>query len=583
VSERRQVILASVTIGLVAAATVGLAVRLCYIQLVLRPKLLAWTAKQQQGTITLPARRGLILDRRGRLLAGSEDCPSAFADPGLIREPETTAARLGPILGIHPAELSSKLSARGGRRFVWLRRYLDEAQAQAIERLNLRGIGLIQEPRRRYPMGSLFAHVIGFVGTAQNGRLTGLEGIERRFDEVLAGQPGSARIICDVRRRAVWSRQDGTIPPRDGAHVVLTVDATIQQIVQRELAATIAQFRAQDGLAVVMAPQTGEVLAMACLPGFEPDHYADFAASIRRNRVLTDPVEPGSTFKPFVAAAALAEGVVRLDETIFCHNGLYVVGGRRLHDHHPYGNLRFGEILIKSSNIGMAILARRLGNDRLYKYLRAFGFGSKTGIEMPGESPGIVPPPRRWSAYSAMSIAFGQEIAVTPLQLLTAFCAIVNDGVLVRPRIVRAVVSPAGKLLEDRTAPSVAGRVLPSRVARTIAKILADVVDHGTGRRAALAGYRVLGKTGTAQIPYRSRPGYEPDAYLSSFLGAAPAENPRIAVLVMIRRPRPELGYYGGTVAAPTVGRILAATLAYLRVPPDKPQPDLTCVRWPSR
>jgi cell division protein FtsI (penicillin-binding protein 3) len=285
--------------------------------------------------------------------------------------------------------------------------------------------------------------------------------------------------------------------------------------------------------------------------------------------VVTDMVEPGSTFKPFVASGALAQGVVTAQETIFCHNGLYVIGRRRLHDVSPHGNMTFKEIIARSTNIGMAIVGGRMGNEGLYDIVDRFGFGDKTGIDLPGESPGALLPLSRWTTYSTSSVPMGHEIAVTPLQLITAFCAIINDGVLLRPRVVRALLTAEGEVLEEFTGPDPVRRVLPTHIARYMTgEVLVAVVNEGSGRRARLPDCQVLGKTGTAQVPREDRRGYEPETYLSSFVGAAPAENPRTAALVMVKKPDPRLGYYGSVVSAPAVREILAGTLAYRQVPP---------------
>jgi cell division protein FtsI (penicillin-binding protein 3) len=349
---------------------------------------------------------------------------------------------------------------------------------------------------------------------------------------------------------------------------VLTIDSVIQGFLEQQVADRVQQFEAQGGVGVVMDPRTGDVLAMACYPTPGPDDRAGLAPSLRRNRVVTDMVEPGSTFKPFVACGALLTGVVSREQTIFCHNGLYVIGRRLLHDSSPHGHMTFAEIVARSSNIGMAIIGERMGNQAIHDIVRRFGFGSKTGIDFPGESPGSVLPLSLWTGYSTCSVPMGQEIAVTPLQLIAAFSAILNDGVYLRPRMVRALLSPDGEVVQEFAGPQPVRRVLPIETARYMSReVLVSVVNDASGRRAALPNYQVLGKTGTAQVPYEGRRGYEPGAYLASFIGAAPADDPRVVVLIMIEKPNPGLGYYGSVVAAPGVREVLAATLAYLQVP----------------
>jgi len=574
VSARRQRVVAGILMGLVLASLAALGGRIYYIQRTMGNELLAWARNRQIMTIPLPARRGSILDRRGRVLAGTVMRPSVAVDPAVLADPQDTARRLAPILGLDPRELAHTLAARRNRRFLWIKRRIDRVAADAVRSLGIYGVLIVEEPQRIYPMRTLAAHVVGF--TDIDGR--GLEGIEKRFDAELAGRPGHRRVMRDAAGRAVWEVPDAYLPPQDGHDVVLTIDAVIQEIAERHLRTAVQERRAECGVVVVMEPRTGEVLAMASYPTFDPNRRADYPASARRNRVLTDPVEPGSTFKPFVAAAALEEGVTHLGDPIFCHNGLYVTGSRRLHDHHPYGTLTFEQVVIKSSNIGMAILGERLGNRRMWEHIRRFGFGEPTGIELPGESAGLVLPLSKWTRYSTTSVPMGQELAITPIQLVTAFSALVNDGVLLRPRVVRAITDHDGRIIRDRSAPIVVRRAISARVAAIMAKnVLVRVVNEGTGRRARLERYQVLGKTGTAQVPRRGRRGYEPDAYLSSFVGAVPARDPRIAVLVMIRKPKG--AYYGGTVAAPVVREIMAETLAYLKVPPDPSGPELAAGR----
>jgi cell division protein FtsI/penicillin-binding protein 2 len=416
-------------------------------------------------------------------------------------------------------------------------------------------------------MNGLAGQVIGFV--AADGH--GVSGIEHQCESWLRGENGVKTIIRDAGRKAFWLADGGYRPARDGLHVVLTIDSEIQANVERELEACVEKFQAASAVGIVMHPATGAILAMANVPGFDPNSYQDATASRYRNRALTDPYEPGSTYKPFIAAGALAEGCVRLGEGFFCENGTWVDGARTLHDHHPYGHLSFEEVLIKSSNIGMAKIGKRMGNDRLHKYVKAFGFGEKTGIDLAGEDPGIVQPFARWNTFTTTSVPMGQEIGVTPLQLARAFCVFANGGALVQPYVLRALLGPDGRLITDFSNPPNRGRVLPEAVVKTFKeKILTQIVEAGTGRPARLAGYTVFGKTGTAQIARPGGGGYEKDAYVGSFVGAAPGNDPRLVVLVAVTRPKKSLGYYGGTVAAPVARNILAHALAYLQIPPER-------------
>ena len=334
-----------------------------------------------------------------------------------------------------------------------------------------------------------------------------------------------------------------------------------------------------------MNPGTGEILAMANHPSFDPAQYDQADPYAVRNRMLTDPYEPGSTFKCFVATAALQAGVVRPDERIFCHNGFVVIRGRRLHDHHPFATLTFQEIVIRSSNIGMAILGERMGNQRLHEAVRRFGFGERTGISLPGEAPGRVYPLNLWSNWSATSIPIGYEILVTPLQLVTAFSAIANGGLLMKPRIVRYTCAPDRTVVHDMSDPVIVRRVMSKETSRFMRhQVLREVVKSplGTGKRARIPGYRVFGKTGTAKKRDPDGPGYSNRLYVGSFIGAAPLENPRIVAMVLIDEPDKSIGYYGGTVAAPAVRQILARSLGYLNVPPDDQQSIARSPRDPS-
>ncbi|MCK6455160.1 MAG: penicillin-binding protein 2 [Phycisphaerae bacterium] len=554
---------------LIITALVALFGRLVSINVREAPRLRALAAEQQRSDIPLPARRGLIVDARGRILAGTSLQHSVFADPKLIPDKQDAASRVAKILGLPALELGQDLVAAGQRRFFVIQRGVNAAQIEAIRASRISGIGTFEEPVRTYPLGGLAAQIVGFV--SRDGR--GIAGLEHQCDEWLGGEPGMKTIIRDAARRAFWLARDGYDPPRDGCHIVLTLDAVIQSATERALRSAVVSFKAESGVAVVLDPRTGAVLAMANEPGFDPNHFQDYAAGSHwrfRNRIITDPVEPGSTFKPFIASYALAEKVVRLGEVFDCEGGLWRDGKRLLHDHHPYSALTFEEVLIKSSNIGMAKIGKRLGNQRLAAALRTFGFGEKTGIDLDGDNPGIVPGTHAWTSFTTTSIPMGQEIAVTPLQLARAFCSFANGGLLVQPHLIRAVLAPDGTIVEDFASPPTR-RAIPRRAADTMKRnILAAVINSGTGTRAALTRYQVFGKTGTAQIPKPGGGGYIPDAYQSSFIGGAPLEDPRLVVFVSIRKPDRSIGYYGGTVAAPAAREILSEALAYLRVPPER-------------
>jgi len=555
-------------IGVVFLALLSQVVRLAYIQQSLRPELLEYSRRRQCSKVTLPGRRGAILDRRYRVLAGSHDHFHIYADPQLVPNHAEVAVKLEAILGIPAAEIQEVFDHPTSPRYVMIARGVSSNEAEGVELLDIRGLGVRREPGRTHPMGTLGAHVLGFVGADSRG----LEGVERVMDRYLKATPGERVVYRDVRRRAMFQAADSYVAPRDGMHVVLTLDAAIQETVERELQHRVEAYEAESGIALVMSPRTGEVLAMACAPTFDPVAPGKVRAELRRNRILTDPVEPGSIFKPFVFSAALAHGLTRPDEVIDCERGMYKVGRRILHDHHANVALTAEQVIIKSSNIGMAKLGERLGNPRIHEALLRFGFGRVTGIDLPGEGDGLLMPLSRWRDYTTLSVPMGQELAVTPTQLLTAFCAIANGGRLLQPRIISKVLNIEGEVIEDRDEVVDHGQALDPGVAATLREILVKVVEEGTGKgRCQLDKWLVMGKTGTAQVPWTNRRGYEPHAYLASFIAAAPASDPRLAVLVMIRKPNYRKGYYGGVVAAPVAKAILEQALPYINAPADRP------------
>lgn len=556
--------------GIIGAAMVTLLAlggRLVYISAANGPTLLAQAHHQQRSIIPLKHRRGLIVDSRGRIIAGTLLQKSVFADPSVLPDKHAAAEQAAAILGLDAREVGEELISAGDRQFVVIRRAITEEQAEAIQAADVYGLGIFNEPYRTYPMGSLAAALVGFV--SPDG--CGVSGLEIQCEEWLAGENGLKTIVRDARRKAFWLAENGYRPARDGFHIVLTIDAEIQAAAERELAACVEQYKAESGTVIVMHPKTGAIFAMANVPSFDPNRYPDYGTSLYRNRAITDPFEPGSTFKPFVAAAALAEGVVKLGEVFDCESGSWRDGARLLHDHHPYGALTFEQIIIKSSNIGMAKLGKRLGNERLHKNVRAFGFGEKTGVGLDGEDPGLVRPFHRWNSFTTTSVPMGQEVGVTALQLARGFCAFANGGLVVQPYVIRAVLAADGRVLSDFSDPPPLGQAIPAEIAETMKeKLLCPAVEEGTGTRAKLANYRVFGKTGTAQIARRGGGGFEPKAYVGSFLCGAPASDPQLVVLVSIRRPNASIAYYGGTIAAPAAKEILAHALAYLNIPPDK-------------
>ncbi|GMU21018.1 MAG: penicillin-binding protein 3 [Phycisphaerae bacterium] len=563
-----------VLIGALSVVLVGLVGRLTYIQAAMRPELVAYSEERQKSEIRLPGRRGGILDCRGRLLAGSHDQSTIYADPRHIDDHAAAAATLAPILNMEARAIQDRLDDPSSPAYVELMQGVGDDVVTAIRKLGLRGLGVTKGPARVYPMGSLAAHVLG--GITSDGR--GLEGVEMSFERYLKFKPGKRVVYWDSRRRnPMFQDPVAYTAPQDGLDVVLTLDAAIQETVERELTRVLEKFQAECVMGIVLNCKTGAVLAMACAPAFSPAAPGKSPAAHRRNRLLTDPVEPGSIFKPFVLVGALAAGLARPTETIFCHNGVLALGRRLLHDHHPYGDLTVEQIITKSSNIGMAIIGQRMGNPLIYETLHGLGLGEKTGIDLPGEDRGLLMPLPRWKHYTTVSVPMGQELALTPIQLATAFCALVNGGRLPKPHVVAGVMDRQGQVIEDCRPKDEPRQVIDPTVAATMKDILVKVVNEGTGKPSQLDYWQVMGKTGTAQVPWSPearregrRRGYEPDAYLGSFLAAAPASDPAVVALVMVRKPKRSIGYYGGTVAAPAVKAILQEVLPYLNVPHDR-------------
>lgn len=588
----------AVLVAMTGLLLLGGAVRLAQIERTQGEALRRRADRQQTVRRVTPALRGEIWDTRGRVLASTVRRPSVFADPELVQDVRFAAYSVAPVLGVDAAEVERLLDEPTQPRFVWLRRQIGAEDRAALERIlrerRLRGIGLQDEPARAYPQGRLAAHVLGFVGVdlreapAPFGSyedLRGLAGVEAAYDELLSGRLGYRTAKVDGARRRVRSETDGYVPAVDGATVVLTIDAVVQQMTEEALRAAVAENKAEWGVAVVMDPQSGEVLAMAVAPDFDPAEpfppgLAQMSDAKReavklrwRNRAVSDAYEPGSIFKPFVASGALDEGVIRIDEVFQINGPARSFGRRTLHDTHAYGALAVHEIISKSSNIGMGLVGARCGMERLYRYVCSFGFGQPTGVGLPGEHDGLVLDFAKWNpSFSPQSVPIGQEIAVTPIQIVTAFSVFCNGGRLLKPRIVRGVIGPDGQTLVDDTEPVVVRRVLGERTAETFRlRALVETVRSGTGKRADIPLFQVFGKTGTAQVARAGGGGYVDGAFTASFVGGAPSDRPRLVVLVSLFRPAGS-SHYGGVIAAPVAGKIIAQALDYMQVPPELPQ-----------
>lgn len=514
--------------------------------------------------IVLP-KRGTILDRAGEPLALSLEGQSVYARPRRIKEPKAIAANLAQALALDPAEVAQKLASE--RSFVWLKRQVTPKEAERVEMLNIDGVGIYVEPNRYYPQGQLAAQLVGFVGRDSQG----LEGVEMHYDNYLRGESGSSVVERDALGRRVLVQGVETLQIPPGSDLQLTLDTSIQHLAERELDATAAKYRAKAGIAIVVEPFTGEILALANYPFFNPNNFTRQSSNQWRNRAVTDSFEPGSTFKTILAAAALEEGVVGKEDLFFCENGKYAYGGKIIHDTHEHGWLPFAKIIQYSSNIGVTKVAEKLGKERYAKYIEKFGFGQPTGIDLPGEATGSVRRAEKWAAIDLATHAFGQGISVTPIQLVMAYGAVANGGFLMRPFVVKRAVGADGRLLWENQ-PHVVRRVVSEGAAHTLTSILKGVVDEGgTGVLASVEGFEVAGKTGTAQKPEH---GVYTKKRVASFVGFVPADQPRLVLAVILDEP--ETSVYGGTVAAPAFRNIAAATLQRLAVVPDKaaPQPS---------
>jgi len=541
--------------------SVGIVYRLVDLQIRQTGQLLGRAQRQNQRVIEVDAKRGIILDRNGHELAISRDLESCYAVPTEIEEPELSAKKISTVLG-EPAlrkELAEKLSS--GKRFVWVKRKLAPEQADHVRTLDIEGIGFVPESKRFDPKSELAGHVLGYVGLDNQG----LAGLEYQYDRELRGTPGRVLIEIDARRREFSTTT--LTPTRPGQNLVLTVDEVIQFIVENELREAIARHRARSGSIIVCNPRTGEILAMANWPTYDPNDFSSAPATHRRNRAIEDGYEPGSTMKVVVAAGTLEEKTARMEEEFDCQQGSIVLAGKRIRDHKPFGVMRADEIIKHSSNVGAIKLGLRLGSQRLHGYMSAFGFGQPTGVDLPGENPGILRPVKEWSGVSIGALSMGQEVNVTPLQILQMVSTVANNGVLVRPRVVRQIVSPEGKGWSTPQAMPPA-RVISPETARALREILVDVVEQGTGIAARMDGFSTAGKTGTAQKIDPATGRYASGRYVSSFVGFTPVENPAIAMIVIIDEP---VGaYYGGLVAAPIYKVCAERILQHLNIFPER-------------
>ena len=541
--------------------------RLIYLQVIQYDSLTRQARRQQERTIEVSPVRGVIYDRNMRPLAMSVEVDSIFAVPSEVEDVKATAKALAPLLRMQEDGLRGKLQGR--RFFSWVKRKVSGREAAQVRQLKLPGIYFQKEHKRFYPDRELAAHVLGYVGLDDHG----LAGVEYAYEKSIRGKPGQMVIATDAKQK--WLGRDGH-PPVPGENLVLTLDESMQYVAERELASAMTEFRAASASVVVQDPNTGEILAIASQPTYNPNAYSEAAPDALRNLAVSASYEPGSTFKVITLSAALEEKLTTPDERIDCQMGSITLAGHVIHDHKAYGLLTTSEILQNSSGVGAIKLALRLGNDAMYRHLRAFGFGSPTDIELPGEADGLIKPPERWSKISIGAIAMGHEIGVTPLQLVTAISAVANGGRLLRPRIVREGLATD----QPGQAAGMPGkRIISEETASAMQRMMKMVVTNGTAKSARLDGYTAAGKTGTSQKidPVTRR--YSHRDFVASFVGFAPAESPLFTILVVVDTPRGKI--YGGEVAGPVFKRIAEQLLAIRNVPPALPEtPRLAQAVW---
>ncbi|MHC4172195.1 MAG: peptidoglycan D,D-transpeptidase FtsI family protein [Planctomycetota bacterium] len=561
---------------LLIGAFLALVGRCFYLQFLKGDHYIDACLKQQQGRVAQRPRRGVILDRRGRVLAASNRIQTIKAEPRIVKDPKSTSSRLATIVDMGAHEICKLIMESKNPGYVKIKAGAEPNECDAARRIS-NAVGVESNWRRYYPMGCLAAHAVGF--TSLDNR--GLGGIELQYDKELGGSVGQNIFFADVRRRPISEIRNPKSEIRncvDGAGIILTLDAAIQQFARDELVKQYESYEAASAVAIVAEPKTGAILALVSLPDFEPAEARSTDPDNFRNRAITDEFEPGSIIKPIVAAIALDAGVVNKNEKIFCENGNYHGRGfGRIGEYRQgFGDLTVREILINSSNIGMAKIGQRLGKNKLYNGLRLFGFAKKMGTDLPGEADGLLWPVHKWTGYSVTRIPFGQEITVTAIQLVRAFCILANGGRLVRPYLVEAIVDARGSIVDGRESGigdrvSRFGYIVEPKVAKWIVTdALVGVVNEGTGKRAKLEKWQVFGKTGTANIAKSNERGYSDSDYVASFVAGAPADDPAIVVLVSIRKPNKRLGkgYTGGVIASPVAGKIIEKTLNYLGVPP---------------
>lgn len=509
--------------------------------------------RQHHLTLDIPPVRGIIRDRNGKDLVSNIKVPSIYAVPRILFDDDRkkVASKLSKILNIPRSKLDSRLSR--SKSFVWIKRKVSAEEGQEVKKIGNGALGIVEEYQRVYPHGEFLSQVIGFTNIDNEG----IEGMEMHLDRYLRGVPGHKQTVRDAMGRQIKAFEKSYLPAIDGSQIELTIDQQIQHFTEKALDQAYRKWKAKAAFAIVMNPQTGEILAMANRPTYDPNEFKTSNAANRRNRVITDMYEPGSIFKIVAISGALDLGYVTPETTFYCENGKWSYGGGRiLHDVHAYGKLSVVDIMAKSSNIGTVKIGLKMKPEEFQKYIDAFGFGKPTGVDFPGEARGFTRPPKNWSRTSPYNIPIGHEVLVTPLQMVRMLAVVANGGKLVKPYVIEKIEDQAGvTILQNKHETPV--QIIKPEVAEEVRKMLVQVVERGTGQTAKINGFQVGGKTGTAQKVVGKT--YSHDKYMSSFMGFAPAENPRYVMLVVLDEARPL--YYGGTVAGPVFKEVMESVL----------------------
>lgn len=548
--------------SMVFVILISVTIKAFKLQVVNRDIAIAHAKRQHHTSLKLLPKRGRILDANLKVLAMNVEAGSIYMRPKVISNPDEFSNRVSKILGVSATEIKKKFLLQ--RPFIWLKRLAEPEVLKKVEEEKIEGLGVVKESKRVYPSLYLAGQVLGFTDIDQRG----IEGIEYAYESSLAGTPEEIVVKRDGKGREIITIPEGQDDDTRGKDIVLTIDSQIQYIVESELKAGVESAKADRGIALMMDPETGAILAMATYPFFDPNNVSNYKESTRRNLPVWFTFEPGSTMKIFLVAAALEEGKINPQSKFNCMNGRRRIGKNIIKDVKPYGELNVGEIIKVSSNICSSLIAEQLGKELFYEYLKKFGFGEQTGIDLPGEGSGKVADYKLWGQIELATQSFGQGLSVTPLQLARALSAIANGGFLMKPFVVQRITGPTGADYRE-IKPKVIRRVVSYDTAKIATEMLEGVVSEGgSGQRAFSQGYRIAGKTGTAQVPNQETGGYDDNHYVASFMGFAPADNPKIVLVVVVDNPK--TSPYGGVVAAPIFKAIAEKTLYHMGVPPTK-------------